>query len=165
MIIAVTGHRPDSLKWGYDLRSEKWQYLYDILFKYLVVNKTTHCITGMALGVDTVFAFAALNYKKQFQNDNIMVECAIPCKQQEKLWSEKDQKHYNYILEHADKVTYVTNGLYKPSVMQKRNIYMVDKCDRLMAVWNGKKSGGTYNCIEYAKSVNKFIWRIDPSSI
>ena len=75
------------------------------------------------------------------------------------------EKHYNYILEHADKVTYVTNGLYKPSVMQKRNIYMVDKCDRLMAVWNGKKSGGTYNCIEYAKSVNKFIWRIDPSSI
>jgi uncharacterized phage-like protein YoqJ len=45
--------------------------------------------------------------------------------------------------------------------MQKRNEYMVDKCDKLLAVWNGT-TGGTHNCIKYAKSKGKEIILLNP---
>ena len=43
--------------------------------------------------------------------------------------------------------------------MQERNIFMVDRADEILAVWNGT-SGGTKNCIDYAKKQNKIITNI-----
>ena len=45
----------------------------------------------------------------------------------------------------------IYNQIYKPYLMQKRNQYMVDKANNLIAVWDGT-SGGTGNCIKYAQS-------------
>jgi len=52
---------------------------------------------------------------------------------------------------------------YSIDKMQKRNEWMVDNCDLLIAVWNEDKSGGTYNCIQYAKSVNKEVIYVNPT--
>ena len=41
--------------------------------------------------------------------------------------------------------------------MQKRNKYMVDQSDLVIAVWDGKKVGGTWNTIKYAKSKEKQV--------
>ncbi len=46
--------------------------------------------------------------------------------------------------------------------MQKRNEWMVDNCDMLVAVWDGT-DGGTYNCIDYAKRMKKPRILIDPN--
>ena len=62
------------------------------------------------------------------------------------------------ILEKADIVTMVTDAPYTPSCMQQRNEYMVNHSDKVIAVWNGS-SGGTKNCIDYAKNRKKeIIW-------
>ena len=53
---------------------------------------------------------------------------------------------------------------YKPYLMQKRNEYMVDQSDKVIAVWDGSKSG-TYNCIKYTKKQNKEIIVINPKEI
>lgn len=45
--------------------------------------------------------------------------------------------------------------------MQKRNEYMVDHSDKVIAVWDGSKSG-TKNCIDYAKKVGKDIIFVQP---
>ena len=45
--------------------------------------------------------------------------------------------------------------------MQTRNEWMVNHCDKLIAVWNGS-DGGTGNCVNYAKSINKEIIYINP---
>ena len=50
----------------------------------------------------------------------------------------------------ADKVIDVSPDPYAVWKMQKRNIWMVDQSNVVIAVWDGKKSGGTYNCIKYA---------------
>jgi uncharacterized phage-like protein YoqJ len=34
--------------------------------------------------------------------------------------------------------------------MQRRNEWMVDRADKLVALWDGSW-GGTFNCIEYAR--------------
>ena len=49
--------------------------------------------------------------------------------------------------------------------MQKRNRYMVDKSDIILAIWNGEKSGGTWNTIEYAQKKGKKIIYIMLSEI
>ena len=38
--------------------------------------------------------------------------------------------------------------------MSKRNKYMVDKADHVIAVWNGQQNGGTWNTIKYVKKCN-----------
>ena len=41
--------------------------------------------------------------------------------------------------------------------MQLRNQYMVDNSDLVLAIWNGKESGGTWNTIKYARKQGKKI--------
>ena len=53
---------------------------------------------------------------------------------------------------------------YRPWLMQKRNEYMVDRCDKLTALWDGS-SGGTGNCVKYAIKQNKNILTIVPERI
>lgn len=161
MIVAVTGHRPDKL-WGYDLKHPKYKCLHDTMVNFLQSYNVTYCISGMALGVDTVFAVATLNYKKT--NKNTILECAIPCLNHSSKWIPESQKLYNTILSKADVITQVSNEVYQPYLMQKRNEYMVDKCEVLLAIWDGS-SGGTGNCVNYARKKNKEIVILKPSEI
>ena len=64
------------------------------------------------------------------------------------IMERKSQQIYEEILSKADKVTLVSDKEYEPSVMQKRNEFMVDNSDLVVAVWNGT-SGGTANCLAY----------------
>lgn len=157
MKIAITGHRPNKL-YGYDLSNSKWLQLKNKFKDILKEYACTEAITGMALGVDTIFALAVLELKKE--GYNIKLHCAIPCKNQSCKWSALDQKRYNDILSKADVVKLISDEEYKPWLMQKRNQYMIDKCDMLIAVWDGSKSG-TYNCIEYATKNNKNVYLIN----
>ena len=51
----------------------------------------------------------------------------------------------------------VVSPAYFRGCMQKRNRYMVDNSDIVLAIWNGKETGGTWNTIKYARSKNKEI--------
>jgi len=158
MKICITGHRPNKL-YGYDLSDPKWVALEKQLKQLLIENNCTEAISGMALGVDTIFAIAALELKNE--GYNIKLHCAIPCKNHSNQWNKKDRQLYNYILSKADAVKLVSKEEYKPYLMQKRNEYMVDNSNIVIAVWDGSKSG-TANCIEYAKSKHKEIIYIKP---
>lgn len=158
MKICVTGHRPNKM-YGYDIYNKQWTELKEKFKKLLLDNKCDEAITGMALGVDTVFALAVLELKQE--GHNIKLHCAIPCKNHSCKWGKKSIDLYNKILSKADKVKLVSDEQYKPYLMQKRNEYMVDLSDKIIAVWDGTK-GGTKNCVEYATKCNKDIIRIKP---
>ena len=64
MKICVTGHRPNKL-YGYNLSDPRWQKLKEQFKQILKENNCDEAITGMALGVDTVFALAALELKDE----------------------------------------------------------------------------------------------------
>lgn len=156
MKVAVTGHRPNKL-WGYDLTHLNYIKLQDKLGQVLKDIKCDYAISGMALGVDTIFALTALDI-------GIKLECAIPCLNQSKMWSKKSRDTYNEILKLAHKVTYVSDKPYAPRCMQLRNKYMVDIADKIIAVWDGS-AGGTANCVRYAEKQGKPIYRIDPKRV
>ena len=158
MRICVTGHRPNKM-YGYNINSEEWLALKERFKQLLIENNCDEAITGMALGVDTVFALAVLELKAD--GYDIKLHCAIPCRNHSCKWIKESVDQYNDILSKADVVKLVSDVDYQPWVMQRRNEYMVDLADKVIAVWNGMK-GGTANCVSYAKECGKEIIRILP---
>ena len=148
MIVAITGHRPNRLNNEYDLDGPCTEYLKSELQKVIDDWKPTRIISGMAIGVDTLWALLAIKNK-------IPLTAAIPFAGQEKRWPKESQERYWKILQHSGTNTVtVSEGGYAPWKMQTRNAYMVDECDKLVAVWNGA-AGGTGNCVKYAQKKNK----------
>ena len=108
----------------------------------------------MAQGVDLWAAQICYERKIPFT-------AAVPFVGQEKVWPEQARKRWEFLLGRAAKVEIVCKGGYSPEKMQKRNEWMVDRCDVLLAVWDGT-SGGTGNCVRYAQNQGKRIVRINP---
>lgn len=180
--ICFTGHRPNKL-YGYDLNNPKYKKLTNVIGQELLKifncfgkEERYHFITGGALGLDTL-AFNIIDYAIKTLPYHITQELAIPFKDQPIRWlNQNDIVHYNNNMKLADKITYVDSldrysinnsqiGSYNPIKMQKRNEYMVDNSDIVIAIWSSMKKGGTWNCVNYAKKLNKRIIIINPNSL
>lgn len=156
MRIAITGHRPNKLGNDYDLTSPLIFKIKDRLIKIIKEKNPSYLISGLALGIDSLWAEIALEMK-------IPLIAAVPCLDQDKLWREGSKEKYRNYLQSAAYVKYVTKEPYSYVSMQKRNEWMVDNCDLLIAVWDGT-SGGTGNCVKYAKN-KKELLIINPNDL
>lgn len=154
MKIAATGHRPNKLNNEYDGIGPISKALREKFYKIIEEKNPSKMISGMALGVDMLWAECAIE-------KNIPLVAAIPCKGQEDIWPKESQERYHNILLDASEVVMVSDMRYTFRCMQDRNVWMVDNCDILVAVWNGSK-GGTYNCVKHAEGLQKEIIRIIP---
>ena len=114
-------------------------------------------VSGMALGVDQLFAEICIS-------SGIPLIAAVPFIGQESAWPAPSQGIYKRILSGAAQTIVVCEGGYAAFKLQRRNEWMVDHCDKLLAVWDGA-SGGTGNCVAYAEKVGKPIERINPKNI
>ena len=146
MLIAATGHRPNKIG-GYSPAA--YRKLVALAEAYLRLAKPSGIISGMALGWDQAWADAGLNI-------GIPVHAAVPFAGQESRWPLESQKNFKRIVDQCKTVTIVCKGAYSAAKMQTRNEWMVDKADRVCALWDGS-SGGTGNCVRYAESVDKQI--------
>ena len=118
-------------------------------------------VTGMALGVDMYAAEIVLDLKSKYPH--ITLESAIPCETQAIKWSVASRERYYNIAAKCDKETMLQRE-YTPDCMDKRNRYMVDHADYILAVWNGCPSG-TGNTVRYAHKKGKSIIVINPVSL
>lgn len=119
--------------------------VYEKIKRILCGYSVTKGVCGMALGADIIFAMVCLDL-------GIPLIAAIPFKGQELKWSKANQEQYYKILSHPLVTKYtVCEGGYASWKMQKRNIWMVNQIDMLIGVWDGS-SGGTFNCLEYART-------------
>lgn len=141
--LAVTGHRPDKLGGYSDSVFEK--------LTQLAVNELSRfnpapsiVYTGMALGWDQAVAQACISLELPFF-------AAIPFKGQESRWPQQSQKRYRELLDQASdyKILYPHNA-GEIWMFAERNEYMVDKCNHLLALFNGTK-GGTFITYGYAR--------------
>ena len=120
-------------------------------------------ISGMALGADTLFAEAVLSLKAA--DLPIRLVCAVPFAGQERKWTAGAQSKFRQILSAADQVEIVSPGAYSPQKMQVRNQWMVDHAMCVMAVWDGTQSGGTWNCIQYARQRHRWMVQLHPQNL
>lgn len=153
MIVAFTGHRPDKLG-GYTVPNKISQRVCREIREKLNELKPTRAITGMAQGVDQWAA--QICYMM-----NIPYVAAVPFVGQESIWPEMAQKRWRFLIGRAAEVVVVCEGAYAPIKLQKRNEWMVDHADVVLAVWDGT-AGGTANCVRYAEKKKKSIVRINP---
>lgn len=155
MIVAFTGHRPDKLG-GYYIPNKTFNYITDELIRVLGELQPEKAISGMALGWDQWAAAICLKLQIPFV-------AAVPFLGQEKVWPQSSKDTYHSLLKQAIETAIVCEGGYAGWKMQKRNEWMVDRCDKLIACYNGDLSGGTYNCVKYAQEKGKEIITIDPT--
>lgn len=158
-----TGPRPKELIWGYEEKRIFFR-IFRRKFKKLIENIIlagyTHFISGMALGIDMLAAELVLELKEFYPF--IILECAIPCKNQFAKWSDATILQYHNIISEADKITYVSNEEYFNGCMALRNMYMIEQSSLLIAVYDGNKVSGTFQTIRMAKNKNLQIKILKP---
>lgn len=147
-----TGHRPSKFPFKYDETDERCLELKSML-RLKIINLINYSdvrnfIVGMALGVDTWAAEIVLEIKELYSD--IRLIAAVPCPEQTKGWSKENQARYDNILDLCDEVVTISDR-WTSSCMMKRNKYMVDNSDFVIAVWNGEFSGGTAKTLGYAR--------------
>lgn len=157
MICCVTGHRPKGFPFEYNLDGNlnmEYQILLEMKIRRLIHEGYSDFISGMAEGADIDFAKTVIGLRHVYEF--VSLEAALPypfVMPQKPTDRHFDKKE---ILEECDSITVLSSHYYK-GCMQKRNRYMVDKSDLVFAIWNGEKSGGTWDTIKYALTQNKKI--------
>lgn len=152
-ICAVTGHRPGGFPWDYQNKecNEHKEYLQTMeqtIEKLITEQGFNYFIAGGAIGVDTDFAETVIRLRDS-KYPFIKLEIAVPCENQDLKWSQSDKDKYHQILSLADFVN-VLSKHYTRFCMQKRNEYMVQKSNIVLAFWNTKiTKGGTYRTLMY----------------
>lgn len=158
--VAFSGYRPEKLPFfGEDdpLLTGLLNRIREQVIK-LIKDGAENFITGMALGCDTYCAEIVLELQKEYPN--ITLTAAVPCANQAEFWTKASKAHYYELLEKCNEKVILADHYFK-GCMQKRNRYMVDNCDVLIAIYDGK-TGGTMNAVNYAKTVGRKIIIIPP---
>lgn len=164
-VCMFTGHRPKGLPFGYNERDNRCKKLKKAL-KKLITHKikeenTTNFLSGMALGTDMFAAEIVLELKRKYRD--ITLTAVLPCRTQSARWNEESIARYEHILNKCDKVI-ILQEEYTPSCMHKRNLYMVEHSDCVIAIWSGIE-GGTANTIRFAIERHLPITVLDPTTL
>jgi uncharacterized phage-like protein YoqJ len=157
-----TGHRKlNGAYYNAANPSAEWHTLRQYMDKILTemckdpYNIDTY-ISGLAIGVD-LLGIQSAALVRCFIKNHVKLIGAMPFASQASRWPEATRQHWQGVYDLCNEVVIVSEGEYHPSKMQIRNQWMVDHADYVIAVWNGQKSGGTWNCIKYAIKQGKSI--------
>lgn len=146
-VLAATGHRPGKLG-GYGTATNDRLVRLAAGFLGPIRTEVDHVISGLAMGWDMAWAEGAINL-------GIPVLAAVPFPGQERRWQPEEQERYRRLLSRCWRVQNICLkwdwGAYR-----KRNRWMVDNSDKLIALWDGSK-GGTGHCVRYADATGKPI--------
>jgi len=104
-------------------------------------------ISGGALGFDQIAA--SLIISKKEQGADIRLIFALPCRNQNEKWTDKQKQLYRSLLTEADEIRYVSEE-YTPDCMKLRNYYMVDNSTYCICDFT-KTISGTGQTVRYAR--------------
>ena len=125
----VTGHR--------DIPAEQMDRIQKLLRQEILAaieDGYTHFISGFAAGADFLFADIVAELKEIYP---ITLEAAIPYPGRMKTPDETFQR----LIRYCDTVKIHSDSYFKGCYM-RRNRYMVDQSQRVIAVYNGRPTGG-----------------------
>ena len=140
----VTGHRDLPAGAETKIRSELRR---EVLVA--IEDGYTHFISGFASGADLMFAEIVVGLKDRYP---ITLEAAIPYPGRMKTPDETFQR----LIGSCD-VIKVHSERYFKGCFVRRNRYMVDASQRVIAVYDGRETGGTAATVRYAKRCGRKI--------
>lgn len=137
-----SGHRPEKL----DVDPETVKQWLSAQIDAAIAAGYRTFISGCGMGVDIWAAQIVL--QKKAMNPSLRLIAATPWPGFSNRWNIEWQLQYSNLLRDADLVLPVSNH-YQKDVFQKRNEWLVDHSNRLIAYFNGAP-GGTWDTIAYA---------------
>jgi uncharacterized phage-like protein YoqJ len=159
--LAFTGLHPHRLPWGTNEDDPRCLFLtialHERLSRLIEGENVRRFISGMAMGIDMICAELVLELKASYPD--ITLTAAIPNKEQDLLWPQKQRERYARILEQCDSV-HAVSEVYTDDCMELRNRWIANECDILLAVWDGKR-GGAGSTLSYAMELGKQIIIVD----
>lgn len=158
---AFTGYRPQKMAFGFDEldpRCVDFKERLKTTIEMLIWEGYSHFLSGGAMGMDMYAAEIVLELRKEYPW--IGLEMVIPFDTQPDKWNELYQARYNILLEAADIITF-TSHEYTKGALFRRNRYLVDNADLLLAAYDGQP-GGTQMTCDYARKVGVPVCQIRP---
>lgn len=147
MIVAGTGHRflkfPDGQVRRFGANQET-KILGELVADELAKLGATAFIGGGALGFDMIATRAARDL-------GVPYTLALPFKGHDSRWPDSERRALHELILDASRLVYVSKPPYAHHKMIRRNHWMVDNADCVIAFWDGRKSG-TGECVLYAWS-------------
>lgn len=163
--VAFTGHRPESLSFGRSLNAGRIEEFKIVLCDEIRREMDEGCDTfycGGARGIDLLCGEIVLEEKAD-RHPDVQLICVIPYEQQDERWGQTWKERYRSVLCGADSIRQICDS-YQRDCFHIRNRYMVDACDLLIAVYNGKTTGGTAYTVQYAIKQGKEVVIINPDT-
>lgn len=154
MTCCVTGHRPQKFPFPYDDHDARYRTYLAVLeteIRQLIKEGYDTFLSGMAYGVDLDFARIVCDIRDTSSGAPLFLEAALPYP------LAKGNRSIREELSTRANTIHVVSPCYHGGCMQRRNRFMVNRSDLVLAVWNGEPFGGTWNTIQYAKSIHKPI--------
>ena len=111
---------------------------------------------GGALGFDTMAAKLLIN--KRMALGDIRIVIVAPCINQSERWSERNKNIYNYLISNADEVIFISDE-YTPVCMKKRNEYLAEVADVVIA-YSGRERSGSAQTIRMAEKLGKRVFNL-----
>lgn len=160
---SFTGHRPEKL-FVKNFENEIKCKLKNEIRKNIITlinNGVSVFYSGMARGTDIWSAEIVIELKKEFKNISLI--CVLPFKNQiNDKWNEEEKIIYNNIIKNCSKVKIIYD-YYKKDAFEKRNKYLVDNADVIIAVYNPKYiRSGTGQTVRMAQRVGIEVIIINP---
>ena len=143
MKIALTGHTTARMR-GKDEAVNDWL---KVVLMDLSIGDEDELLCGGAEGADTLFGECA------FLFPHVKLKLCLPIKGY--------RGHALDVLKQRANDIFWVSEVWEKGLNTKRDHYMVDNCDVLLAVWDGIKDGGTWRTIQYAQKRKKKIIFID----
>ena len=150
--LCFTGHRSEKLpKTAEQLETLKLRLWEEI--NKAIENGIDTFYFGACYGFDLMCADIVAKRKrviKMSDPKSIKLIAVVPFEEQAARWKESDREIYYDTLPQCDEVI-TLNTHYKQGCYHERNRYMVDRCSKMIAYYDGG-SGGTAYTINYAKT-------------
>ncbi len=109
-------------------------------------------IAGGALGWDQALAWATLDLE-------LPLRLVLPFRGMENRWEPDVRAEFRKMVEKATTTEYLGES-YDPDLYQARNVRMVDESQAVLALWDGRKSGGTFNCLRYVHATDRPVHQL-----
>lgn len=158
--VAFTGHRPEKLPWGSDETSSSallYKFRLREALEYLIGRGYVNFMSGAARGFDTMAAEMVLSLRDIYPWVKLIV--VLPCADQSSRWNDEDRVRWENIVWQSDHVETLAEKFDK-GCMFRRNRFLVDHSDIVLAAYDGTSTGGTAMTINYAHSRNVRVRRL-----
>lgn len=137
-----TGHRKIP---AHDIRKIEKQL--DRIIKKLYRKGVIFYGAGGSYGFDMLAEKAVIRARNRHKEIKLIL--VLPCKNQDKYWTEDNKAAFAEIKNQSDKIVY-TSEIYSKDCMHKRNRHLVNFSGYCVAYLN-KNSGGTAYTVNYAR--------------